>query len=180
MLDADPGAGTAEQVARGAGVVAVVLERIRTPTRARSCAPRSAARCRRRARRAARRRARGRRCRRRPAARRARPAIAGGEVVEDHDALAALDELADDVAADVAGAAGHEDGVRGHSHMLPSLGGPVLGTVFAFFGVEGPLFHRGELFAQVQHVLLPVLGLLEPGNARGNAGSSQRRANQPV
>ena len=39
--------------------------------------------------------------------------IAGRKIVEDHDALAALDELADDVAADVPGAAGHEDAGHG-------------------------------------------------------------------
>ena len=45
--------------------------------------------------------------------------IAGREIVEDHDALAALDELADDVAADVPGAAGDEDG-GGHARNLNS------------------------------------------------------------
>ncbi len=39
-------------------------------------------------------------------------AIAGREVIEDHDALAALDELADDVAADVPGATGDENRLR--------------------------------------------------------------------
>jgi hypothetical protein len=43
--------------------------------------------------------------------------VARREVVEDHDPFAALDELADDVAADVTGTAGDEDGT-GHAAML--------------------------------------------------------------
>ena len=39
-------------------------------------------------------------------------AVTRREVVEDHDTLAALDELADRVAADVTGTAGDEDGSR--------------------------------------------------------------------
>ena len=45
-----------------------------------------------------------------------RAAVAGGEIVEDDDAFAALGELTDDVTADVAGTAGDED--RGHASML--------------------------------------------------------------
>jgi hypothetical protein len=49
-------------------------------------------------------------------------AVATGEVVEDHDALAALEELADDVAADVPGTAGNEDGSI-HARMVPTRPG---------------------------------------------------------
>ena len=48
--------------------------------------------------------------------------IATREIVEDHDALAALDELADDVAADVTGTAGDEDGILHGTHVTSRAG----------------------------------------------------------
>ena len=47
-----------------------------------------------------------------------RAAKAGGQIVERDDALAALAELARDVAADVAGAAGDEDGSHRMLHDI--------------------------------------------------------------
>ena len=44
-----------------------------------------------------------------------RAAITGREIVEDHDPLAVLDELANDVTADVAGTAGDEDAAHGRN-----------------------------------------------------------------